>query len=314
MSTSSARPLRRAVFAAGSALTLVALAACSSTAPDESGGDDATSTLEQLQEAGSLTVAFNGEEPYSYEDGGDLTGATIALDREIFGALGVDTVEGVQTEWNSLIPGLTAGRYDTVSAGMSILPERCEQALFSEPEIMYTTAFMVPEGNPDNLTDMQSAKETGVKLAVLSGAIESGYSDELEIDKIEVGDAQDGLDAVVSGRADALALTAISLNTLAAKTDAAVEVTESFVAVIDGVPQIGAGGEVFPQGEEELRDAYNEELAKIVSDEARWLEIVEPFGFTAAERPVEGLTTEKLCEGDLESLAEELAPELGLDG
>ncbi|WP_460886960.1 ectoine/hydroxyectoine ABC transporter substrate-binding protein EhuB [Promicromonospora xylanilytica] len=313
MSTSSVRPLRRAVFAAGSALTLVALAACSSTAPNQ-GGEDGASTLEQLQEDGTVTVAFNGEEPYSYEDGGDLTGATIALDREIFGALGVDNVEGVQTEWNSLIPGLTAGRYDTVSAGMSILPERCEQALFSDPEIMYTTAFMVPEGNPDKLTDMQSAKDAGVKLAVLSGAIESGYADELEIEKIEVGDAQDGLDAVTSGRADALALTGISLRTLEEKTDAPVEVTDSFVAVIDGVPQIGAGAEVFPQGEEELRDAYNEELAKIVADEERWLEIVEPFGFTEAERPVEGLTTEKLCEGDLESLAKELAPELGLDG
>ncbi|MDR7383849.1 ectoine/hydroxyectoine ABC transporter substrate-binding protein EhuB [Promicromonospora iranensis] len=313
MSTSSVRPLRRAVFAAGSALTLVALAACSSTAPDAGGGDGA-STLEQLQEEGTVTVAFNGERPYSYEDAGDLTGATIALDREIFGALGVDEVEGVQTEWNSLIPGLTAGRYDTVSAGMSILPERCEQALFSEPEIMYTTAFMVPEGNPDNLTDMQSAKDAGVKLAVLSGAIEEGYSDSLDIETIAVGTPQDALDAVTSGRADASALTAISLNTLVEQTDAPVEVTESFVAVIDGVPQIGAGAEAFPLGEEELRDAYNEELAKIVSDEERWLEIVGPFGFTAAERPVEGLTTEKLCEGDLETLAEELAPELGLDG
>jgi polar amino acid transport system substrate-binding protein len=313
MSTSSVRPLRRAVFAAGSALTLVALAACSSTAPNE-GGDDGASTLEQLQEDGTVTVAFNGERPYSYEDGGDLTGATIALDREIFGALGVDNVEGVQTEWNSLIPGLTAGRYDTVSAGMSILPERCEQALFSEPEIMYTTAFLVPEGNPDNLSDMQSAQEAGVKLAVLSGAIEEGYSESLDIETIAVGTPQDALDAVTSGRADASALTAISLNTLAEQTDAPVEVTDSFVAVIDGVPQIGAGAEAFPQGEEELRDAYNEELEKIVSDEERWLEIVGPFGFTAAERPVEGLTTEKLCEGDLESLAEELAPELGLDG
>ncbi|MGI5190690.1 ectoine/hydroxyectoine ABC transporter substrate-binding protein EhuB [Promicromonospora sp. CA-289599] len=313
MSRSSVRPLRRTALAAGSVLTLVALAACTSTAPG-AGGEDGASTLERLQQDGSVTVAFNGEEPYSYEDGGDLTGATIALDREIFGALGVENVEGVQTEWNSLIPGLTAGRYDAVSAGMSILPERCEQALFSEPEIMYTTAFMVPEGNPDDLTDMQSAEEAGVKLAVLSGAIESGYADDLGIEKIEVGAAQDGLDAVTSGRADAFALTAISLNTLAEKTDAAVEVTDSFVAVIDGVPQIGAGAQTFPQGEEELRDAYNEKLAEIVSDEERWLEIVGPFGFTAAERPVEGLTTEKLCEGDLESLATELAPELGLDG
>ena len=313
MSRSSIRPLRRTVCAAGSVLALAALTACTSTAPD--GGDgEARSSLEQLQEDGTITVAFNGEEPYSYRDGGELTGATIKLNEAIFGELGIETVEGVQTEWNSLIPGLSAGRYDAVSAGMSILPERCEEALFGEPEIMYTTAFMVPTGNPDNLTDMQSAKDAGVKLAVLNGAIEAGYTESLDIETIQVGTPQDALDAVTSGRADASALTAISLNALVARTDADVEVTESFVAEIDGVPQIGAGATVFPQGEEELRDAYNEELAKIVSDEDRWLEVTGPFGFTAAERPVEGLTAEKLCEGDLDSLAKDLAPELGLDG
>lgn len=309
MSTSSVRPIRRAVFAAGSVLALVALAACTSTAPEDAGG-----ALEQLQDEGSITVAFNGEEPYSYEDGGELTGATIKLNEAIFGELGIDTVEGVQTEWNSLIPGLTAGRYDAVSAGMSILPERCSEALFGEPEIMYTTAFMTPKGNPDNLTDMQSASDAGVKLAVLNGAIEAGYAKSLGIESVQVGTPQDALDAVTSGRADAAALTAISLNALVARSDADVEVTDSFVAEIDGVPQIGAGATVFPQGEEELRDAYNEKLAEIVSDEDRWLEILGPFGFTEAERPVEGLTAEKLCEGDLETLAKDLAPELGLDG
>lgn len=309
MSTSSVRPLRRAVLAAGSVLTLTALAACSSTAPEDAGD-----SLQQLQDDGSITVAFNGEEPYSYEDGGELTGATIKLNEAIFGELGIDTVEGVQTEWNSLIPGLTAGRYDAVSAGMSILPERCEEAIFSEPEIMYTTAFLTPAGNPDDLTDMQSAKDAGVTLAVLSGAIEEGYSESLGIETVKVGSPQDALDAVTSGRADASALTAISLNALVARSNADVEVTDSFVAEIDGVPQIGAGATVFPKGEEELRDAYNEKLAEIVADEDRWLEIMGPFGFTAAERPVEGLTAERLCEGDLEALATELAPELGLDG
>lgn len=309
MSRSSVRPLRRAVLATGSVLTLVALAACTSTAPEDAGG-----ALQQLQDDGAITVAFNGEEPYSYEDAGELTGATIKLNEAIFGELGIDTVDGVQTEWNSLIPGLTAGRYDAVSAGMSILPERCSEAIFSEPEIMYTTAFLTPTGNPDNLTDMQSAQEAGVKLAVLSGAIEEGYTESLGIETVKVGSPQDALDAVTSGRADASALTAISLNALVARSNADVEVTDSFVAVIDGVPQIGAGATVFPKGEEDLRDAYNEKLAEIVSDEDRWMEIAGPFGFTAAERPVEGLTADKLCEGDLESLAKDLAPELGLDG
>ncbi|MBR7552251.1 transporter substrate-binding domain-containing protein, partial [Mycobacterium tuberculosis] len=79
----------------------------------------------------------------------------------VFKNLGVDNVEGVNPEFGSLIPGLNAERFDAISAGMSILPERCEQAAFSEPEFNYTTALMVEEGNPMNLTDMQSVAESG---------------------------------------------------------------------------------------------------------------------------------------------------------
>jgi len=298
---------RRAILATGAVLTMTALTACSSV--DNGSGDGGGSTLQNIQDAGTVTVAFNGEKPYSYEEGGELTGATIALDREIFGALGVDNVEGVETQWDSLIPGLTANRYDTVSAGMSILPERCEQAAFAEPTIMYTTAFLVPEGNPDNLSDWQSIEGSDLTLAVTSGAIEDGYAKQTGVKTITVGDSTDGLNAVVTGRADAFALTGISIRTLAESTDEPVEATEAFVATIDGVAQIGAGSEVFRKGDTELLEAYNEELAKINGDKDKWLEIMEPFGFTEAELPPEGLTAEMLCEGDLEAITDEL----GLD-
>lgn len=282
------------------ALAVVAAAAmvlsgCSST----NTGDEDGSLLERLQDQGSVTVGFAGEAPYSFEENGELTGATVALHREIFGNLGIDTVEGVNADFGALIPGLQANRFDVVSAGMSILPERCEQAAFSEPEFNYTTALMVAEGNPMNLTDMQSVLDSGAKLSTMTGAIESDYASELGIDSTQVATPQDGMDAVTSGRADVFALTAISLNWMANNNpDAPVEVTESFVAEIDGVPQIGAGGTVFRTDDQELLDAYNEELAKITSDEEKYLEIVGEFGFTAEELPDPSLTTADLCAGE----------------
>ncbi len=142
-----------------------------------------------------MTVGFAGEAPYSFMQDGDLTGATVALHREIFKNLGIDNVEGVATDFGALIPGLQAGRFDVVSAGMSILPQRCEQALFSEPEFNYTTALMVPEGNPQNLSDIQSIKDSGASLATMTGAIESDYAEESGIDATQVASAQDGMDA-----------------------------------------------------------------------------------------------------------------------
>lgn len=291
-----------------SAAALGGLAACSRTSTGgeggggEEGGGGGGDLLSQLQDAGTITVGFAGEAPYSFEDGGELMGATVALHREIFGELGIDNVEGKLTDWGSLIPGLNSGQFDAVSAGMSILPDRCAQAAFSEPEFQYTTALMVPEGNPEGLVDMNSFVDSGLTVATMSGAVESDYVTALELDSIEVGGPQDGVDALKAGNADAFALTAISLNWLADNTVDGVEVTESFVQEIDGVKQVGAGGTVFRQEDTSLLDAYNEKLAAIISDPERYLSIVGEFGFSEEELPPEEMTAEILCSGDLSSL------------
>ena len=280
---------------AGASLVAASLAGCTSTDDTDSG----QTQLQALQDAGTITVGFAGESPYSFEENGELTGATVALHREIFGNLGIDTIEGVNADFGALIPGLQANRFDVVSAGMSILPQRCEQAAFGDPEFNYTTALMVPTGNPANLTDMQSVADSGLRLATMTGAIESDYATSLGIDSTQVSTPQDGMDAVTSGRADVFALTAISLNWMKANNpEAPVDVTESFVAVIDGKPQVGAGATVFRTDDAELLEAYNEELAKITADTDTYLSIVGEFGFTAEELPDPSLTTAQLCEGD----------------
>lgn len=299
--TSSRIPLLAALC--GSSLVL---AACGGGE-----GSEAGSTLERAREEGTIKVAYAGEIPYSFEDeNGELTGATIAIDTAVFNALGIDEVEGQLVEWDALIPGLNKGEYDAVSAGMSILPDRCERGAFAEPTIMYTSTLMVPEGNPEGLSDFASIADTDLTLAVQSGAIEQGYADDLGLgNTMTVNSAQDGMDAVSSGRADAFALTNITLSTLA-EQNSGVETTGGFVAEVDGLKQISAGSTVFRQEDAELLEAYNEELAKIVGDQARFEELVGEFGFTDAERPPEGLTAQMLCDDDLEA-ANEVADQAG---
>lgn len=297
----SKRTVRTAVAAMG-VLTL-ALTGCASGGNGNAGGDggsDAQTTLEKAQESGTITLAVASERPYSWVENGEPTGATIALHEEIFSNLGIDDIKVEEVEWNSLIPGLNAGRWDIVSAGMSILPDRCKQAAFSDPEIMYTTTLAVPKGNPQGLTDLDSVAAKGdVKLAVQSGAIEEGYAKELGIgDVIKVDSATAGLEAVQSGRADAFTLTAVSLNWMTKDSDD-LETTEAFVQEIDGIEQVGAGATVFRKEDKDLLEAYNKELAKITGDEKSYLDLVEPFGFTAENLPPEDLTTEQLCSGEL---------------
>lgn len=264
------------------------------------GSDSDKSTLQKAVDDGKITVGFAGEAPYSFEEGGELQGASVALAKAVFKELGVDDVEGVNTEFGSLIPGLNAERFDAISAGMSILPDRCEQAAFGDPEFMYTTALMTKEGKQDGMKTLDDVKDKGLKLATMTGAIESDYADSLGIKAQQVGTPQDGMDAVTTGRADVFALTGISLNWMAKNNkDAGVEVSESFVQEIDGVPQVGAGATVFRTGDDEIRNEWNKALEKIVSDEDAYLDIVGDYGFTKEERPDGEITTDQLCKGEL---------------
>ena len=133
-------------LAGTAALTLaLTLAACGSDSGSDGGSGD---KLAELKEEGTITVAFAGEEPYSFEKDGELTGATIALHEKIFKDLGIKEVKGVKTEWNALIPGLKAGRYDAISAGMSILPDRCKEASFGDPETSTRRRSWCPRATP----------------------------------------------------------------------------------------------------------------------------------------------------------------------
>src|SRR5690606_25529268 len=122
-STGGTTMIRRTItttVAAGLGALALALAGCTSPAPT---ADAAGSTLEQLREEGSITLAIASEQPYSWVDeNGEPTGATIALHERIFSELGIENIEVEEVAWDNLIPGLNAGRWDAVSAGMSILP------------------------------------------------------------------------------------------------------------------------------------------------------------------------------------------------
>ncbi|MFJ6883277.1 ectoine/hydroxyectoine ABC transporter substrate-binding protein EhuB [Streptomyces californicus] len=272
------------------------LTACSKT---DSGSATGEGALDKLRKQGFVRVAYANEAPYGYLEGKELKGEAPTLHREIFKALGVDELKPTLSEWDGLIPGLQAGKYDVVSAGMAITPERCGNAIFSEPEFISPTALMVRKGNPKKVTDLASAKKAGITLGVMSGAVEGGYAKGAGIseDRIKtLQKPQDGADAVKGGRIDAFLLTGISLRWLA-KTNPETEVTEPFVPQVDGKEQFSPGGAVFRKGNEDLRDSFNRELKKIVSDRSRYVQLLEPYGFGESEIPPQDLRTADLCAG-----------------
>lgn len=258
----------------------------------------AQSTLERAQEEGFIRVGFANEAPYGYATAdGRLTGEAPEIAKAVLARLGIEEVDGVLTEFGSLIPGLRARRFDIIAAGMFVNPQRCGQVLFSEPTYGIGQAFLVQEGNPKGISTYDDvAANEDVTLAVMAGAVEMGYATDSGVPRDRITTLPDpatGLAAVQAGRADAFALTSLAIGQLVenAGEGAGVERAEPF-SMIAGENTKGHGAFAFRPGDEDLRDAFNAELADFIGSEEH-LALVAEFGFTEAELPE--LTTAELC-------------------
>lgn len=289
--------IRNAAIAVGG---MAVLGACTQVPQSGGGGGGGGgSVLERVRGAGKIKIGIAGEEPYGFTDVSQkVTGESPEVARAALQALGIAEVEAEQVDFGSLIPGLNANRFDMVCAGMNITATRCGQAAFSIPDYSALTAFLVPAGNPQQVTKFEDVAAKNLPLAVLGAAVERGFAESAGVPAGNITEYEDQnslLQAVTSGRAYAGALTDISFKWLVGKNpQAGVEVTEGFTPTKDGQPVVTAGGFVFRQADNDLREAFDTELKKL-HDNGKWLEIAKPFGFSEVNLPAADTTTEKLC-------------------
>ncbi|MGE5767387.1 MAG: ectoine/hydroxyectoine ABC transporter substrate-binding protein EhuB [Bacteroidota bacterium] len=276
---------------------LVMLAAGGVAARAKTGADVAQSRLEKSREQGFIRIGFANEAPYGYATpDGKLTGEAPEVAKAVLAKMGITEVDGVLTEFGSLIPGLKAGRFDIIAAGMFITPARCNEVAFSEPSYGIGQAFLVKEGNPANIADYATiAGNDDLKLAVMAGAVESGYAKKAGIGMgqlVMLPDQSSLVKAVQAGRADAAALTALSIADMASKNDG-VESTKPFGEVA-GESVKGYGGFAFRKDDKDLYEAFNAELKKFLGSPEH-IALVTPHGFGEGYLP--NKTTAELCSG-----------------
>ncbi|WP_324710899.1 ectoine/hydroxyectoine ABC transporter substrate-binding protein EhuB [Pseudomonas citronellolis] len=240
----------------------------------------AETTLERIQSTGTVRIGYANEAPFAYtETSGKVTGESPEIATKVFAAMGVKKVEPVLTEWGALIPGLRAGRFDVIAAGMYITPPRCRQVIFTDPHYQIPDTLLVKRGNPKNLHSYADvAKNPDVRLAIMSGTAELGYAraEGVSDDQIvQVPDTTAQLQAVRAGRADASVGTALTMKGLAAKGGDSVEAIADFK---DDPAHIGYGALAFRPEDKDLRDAVNQQLKKWLGSDEH-LQTVKPFGF-----------------------------------
>lgn len=116
--------------------------------------------------------------PFNYTN---ADGSLGGFDIEIANALCADmqvTCEIIAQDWDGIIPGLKAGKYDAIVAAMSITPERAQQVSFTDPYFSNTLVFLAKQGStfdPSNDNDINSKSIAAQRSTISSQWLEKTY-------------------------------------------------------------------------------------------------------------------------------------------
>jgi polar amino acid transport system substrate-binding protein len=253
----------------------------------------AEDALAKLKEQGFARIAIANEPPFTaVKPDGSVSGAAPDVARAVFKQLGVNDVAASVSEYGAMIPGLQAGRFDAVTAGLFMKPERCRAVAYSEPVLCDAEAMAVKKGNPKAFKSFADvAKDPQAKVGAPGGGTEERLALQAGVPRdrvIVVPDGQSGIKMLQDGRIDAYSLPVLSINDLLKKAgDSNLDV----VAPVQGTP-VSCDGAAFRKQDTALRDAFDKILADMKKS-GEFAKIVEPYGFSAAAAMQ--TSREKLC-------------------
>lgn len=152
-----------------------------------------------LADAHAQTVRMGTEgayPPYNFiNDAGEVDGFERELGDELCARAEL-TCEWVTNDWDSIIPNLVSGNYDTIIAGMSITDERDEV-------IDFTQAYIPPD--PSNyLAASEDVDLEGGVIAAQTGTIQASFIASSGATLVEFATPEETIAAVRNGEADAV--------------------------------------------------------------------------------------------------------------
>lgn len=155
---------------------------------------------------GKLIMATNAQfPPYEYHDGDSIVGIDAEIAQAIADKLNLELViEDVN--FDSIITGVTSGKYDIGMAGMTVTPERQESVNFSTTYATGIQSIIVPEDS--EITDIDTLRAgdyvVGVQEATTGDIYMTDDIGDERIDRYTTG--ADAIQALVSGKIDAVVI------------------------------------------------------------------------------------------------------------
>ena len=230
-------------------LTLVLAAACLTACGGAKGA-----TLKDVQKAGKLTVATSPDfPPFESLEGDSVVGIEPDIMKLICEKLGVEA-EFVQMDFDSVLIGIQAAKYDCAMSGITVNPDREKNMLFTAPYYNAAQVIVVKEGS----AIAGKADLEGKVVSVQTGTTaESGCQDEGIAVQAFAANA-DAKAALTTGKVDAWVVDNLTAIQMVEEGDGLVILEEKMTEE----PYAFA----FAFGSEDLVAAINEALAELIVD------------------------------------------------
>ena len=190
--------------------------------------------------------------PYNFiNDNGEVDGFERDVGDKLCEIAALDCV-WVTNEWDSIIPNLVSGNYDTIIAGMSITDERDEV-------IDFTQEYFPPD--PSLYVGLEGAEISDSSVvAAQTGTIQAAYVAESGMTLVEFATPDETVAAVKNGEADAVLADGAYLMDF-------VNEAGSGLAVIGGDVWIGGGvGVGVRESDGELKAKLNAAIDQMKAD------------------------------------------------
>lgn len=262
----------------------------------------ATAGLLEKGRTNGLTAGIANEQPYAYiGTDGKATGANVEVLKAILTPLGINKIETPITDFGSLVPGLAAGRFDLIGAGLFINPARCKVIGYSNPVTRSGGAFIVKAGNPLKLHSLKDVAANGkARLATQPGSnqVQEAKDSGIANGNVVLFDKDtEALAALQADRVDVVYFPDAEIISLIKKADSpAIERALPFEQIPDaqGKPTWNFHAYGLPKNDPEFTLAFNEQLAKLRAS-GELFKILQKYGYTENELPETTVTAAQRC-------------------
>lgn len=262
----------------------------------------AETLAERVQNNGRITVGIYNVAPWGYKkEDGSVSGIHPDIPRAVLGTLGIKEIEFAVVPFPALIPSLVSRRIDIVATGMAITPIRCQQVIFSEPDLAIGDALVVLPGNPKKIhsyADIANNSDLRVGGARGTTNVENAFKAGIPRDKILQFDGGKSIVAALfAGRIDDIAWSVPT--TINALKVPAVQGRVERALPFKGLAENGRESAfytamVFRPEDKELRDRYNQSFASLKSTGAL-KQIMGKYDFTDTELVPADVSAKGLC-------------------